>query len=251
MEQQVEDRVATYPALVHQVLERRSEQASAVMVYGGLGQYDSDLVYRSLKRCMDVVVALAFLLLLLPVFIAIAVLIRVTSPGPVFFRQERIGKGGQPFTLYKFRSMVVNADPRIHQAAVERYFRGEVLSPDSKTAKFKLVNDPRVTRVGGILRKTSLDELPQLLNVVRGDMSLVGPRPALAYEVARYTDFELQRLAVPQGLTGLWQVTGRSRVSYREALQLDVEYAGRCSLALDLKILFLTVPAVLLGRGSA
>jgi lipopolysaccharide/colanic/teichoic acid biosynthesis glycosyltransferase len=167
------------------------------------------------------------------------------------FRQQRVGQGGHLFIICKFRSMVVDADPRVHEEAVNSYRLGQKLAEHSPALAYKLVTDPRVTRVGALLRKTSLDELPQLFNVIRGDMSLIGPRPALPYEVACYTAHELRRLSVPQGMTGLWQVKGRSRVSYAEALALDVEYARRCSFVLDCTILLLTIPTLVFARGGA
>ena len=207
--------------------------------------------YLRIKRILDVVIAVVLLLLLLPLLGVVALLIRVTSPGPVLFRQQRVGQGGHLFIMYKFRSMVVDADPRVHEEAVNSYRLGQKLAEDCPALAYKLVGDSRVTRVGAPLRKTSLDELPQLFNVIRGDMSLVGPRPALPYEVACYTVHELLRLSVPQGMTGLWQVNGRSRVSYTEALALDVEYARRCSFALDCTILLMTIPTLVFARGGA
>jgi lipopolysaccharide/colanic/teichoic acid biosynthesis glycosyltransferase len=146
--------------------------------------------------------------------------------------------------------MKVDADPRVHVEATLRYVRGEKLTADNR-AMYKLVRDPRITRVGAVLRKTSIDELPQLFNVLRGDMSLVGPRPPLPYEVSLYSPRERMRLSVPQGMTGLWQVKGRSRVPYKEALALDVDYVRRRSFVLDCKILLLTVPTLLFARGGA
>ena len=202
------------------------------------------------KRAFDLAIALLLVVLLLPLLLAVVVLVRATSEGPAIFRQERIAKDGRPFILYKFRSMTVDADPRIHQAAIERYIRGDELAADDHTFRFKLASDPRVTRVGAVLRKTSIDELPQLFNVIRGDMSLVGPRPALSYEIARYSQEALVRLSVPQGITGLWQVRGRSRVTWDEAIALDIAYVARRSFIMDCKILFLTIPAVIFGRGG-
>jgi lipopolysaccharide/colanic/teichoic acid biosynthesis glycosyltransferase len=208
-------------------------------------------LYPWMKRILDVVLAVVLLLLLLPLLGVVALLIRLTSPGPALFRQQRVGQGGRLFIMYKFRSMVVDADPRVHEEAVNSYRLGQKLAEHSPALAYKLVADPRVTRVGTLLRKTSMDELPQLFNVIRGDMSLIGPRPALPYEVACFTAHELLRLSVPQGMTGLWQVKGRSRVSYAEALALDVEYARRCSFALDCTILLLTIPTLVFARGGA
>lgn len=207
--------------------------------------------YPRLKRAMDVVIAVVLVIALLPLMGVVALLIRLTSPGPALFRQERVKQGGRSFTMYKFRSMTVDADPRIHEEAARHYARGEKLTADNPVMHYKLVGDPRVTRVGAVLRKTSIDELPQLFNVIRGDMSLVGPRPPLPYEAALYAPRERLRLSVPQGMTGLWQVKGRSRVPYKEALALDVEYARRRSLALDCKIILLTIPTLLFARGGA
>jgi lipopolysaccharide/colanic/teichoic acid biosynthesis glycosyltransferase len=207
--------------------------------------------YVRMKRILDVVIAVVLLLLLLPLLGVVALVIRLTSPGPVLFRQQRVGQGGRLFIMYKFRSMVVDADPRVHEEAAKSYRLGQTLAEHSPALAYKLVGDPRVTRLGALLRKTSVDELPQLFNVIRGDMSLIGPRPALPYEVACYTAHELLRLSVPQGMTGLWQVKGRSHVSYAEALALDVEYARLCSFALDCKILLLTIPTLVFARGGA
>ncbi len=207
--------------------------------------------YLRLKRTLDVVTAVVLVVVLLPLLSAIVLLVRLTSPGPALFRQRRIGQHGRPFTMYKFRSMSLDADPRIHEQAIDAYVRGHALASGTSSLPFKLSGDRRVTRVGGALRKTSLDELPQLFNVIRGDMSLVGPRPALPYEVARYTARELPRLSVPQGMTGFWQVKGRGRVPYQEALALDIAYVRQRSFALDVKILLLTIPTLLFARGGA
>jgi lipopolysaccharide/colanic/teichoic acid biosynthesis glycosyltransferase len=207
-------------------------------------------LYRWTKRALDLTLGLVLVLMLLPLLIVVALLVRVTTPGPAIFRQERIGKNGRSFIMYKFRSMYADTDQCVHREAIERFIKGELLDDSNSTLRYKLVGDARVTRVGAILRKTSTDELPQLFNVIRGDMSLVGPRPALAYEVAHYSDAAYQRLSVPQGLTGLWQVSGRSRVSWDDAIALDVEYTQRCSLLFDCKILLLTVRTVLFGLGG-
>jgi lipopolysaccharide/colanic/teichoic acid biosynthesis glycosyltransferase len=200
---------------------------------------------------MDMVIAVVLVIVLLPLLFAVALLIQLTSPGRALFRQERIKQDGASFTMYKFRSMRVDADPQVHLEAIQRYFDGAQLARDDPGLNYKLTQDNRITRVGVFLRRTSIDELPQLFNVIRGDMSLVGPRPALPYEVARYSERDLLRLAVPQGMTGLWQVKGRSCMSYEEALALDVEYAQACSWLLDCKILLLTIPTLLLARGGA
>lgn len=214
------------------------------------------------KRVMDVVLASLLLVGLAPLLIVIAVLIKLDSPGPVFFVQERVGSrrrsvGRQvvweirPFRMIKFRSMVCNADPTLHEQYIRAYTSGEAsaVETDSGTI-YKLVNDPRVTRVGRILRRTSLDELPQLFNVLRGEMSLVGPRPVPWYEFDSYTDWHKERLAALPGITGLWQVSGRCENSFDEQMMLDITYVRKQSLWLDIVILLRTLPAVLSGRGA-
>lgn len=201
------------------------------------------------KRALDVVLALALLAVSAPVLLLLWCLVRLTSAGPAFFRQERIGLGMKPFTMLKLRSMYVDNDDRMHRAYVARMLSADeqVTAPNSML--FKLVADPRITPLGRWLRKTSLDELPQLINVVRGDMSLVGPRPMLPWEAELLSAPYRRRFAVKPGITGLWQVSGRSRLSMRTALELDVEYVQRRSIVLDLSILVRTVPA--LFRGGA
>ncbi len=212
------------------------------------------------KHGFDVTVATIALLGLLPLFVVIAACIKLDTPGPVFFVQERVGARRRnlngssqwevgTFPCCKFRSMTHGADQSIHQALAEAFVEGKV-SPSEEGAAFKLTADPRVTRVGKILRKTSIDELPQLWNVVRGDMSLVGPRPVPTYEVAKYQASHWQRLAVTPGLTGLWQVQGRGHVSFDTMLAMDVAYIRKQSFWLDLKILCLTVGVIWSGRGA-
>jgi lipopolysaccharide/colanic/teichoic acid biosynthesis glycosyltransferase len=208
-------------------------------------------LYRTAKRALDVVGAVVGLIVTAPVFAALALAIKLDSRGPVFFRQERAGENGIPFTLYKFRSMYTDTDDRLHREAFRRFRDGEVIGDNTLSRDpYKLTCDPRVTRVGRFIRTTSLDELPQLLNVLSGEMSLVGPRPALAYELALYESHHLRRLNVPQGITGLWQVYGRGRVAFDGAIALDLEYIERCSLLLDLKLLVMTIPVVLARRGA-
>jgi lipopolysaccharide/colanic/teichoic acid biosynthesis glycosyltransferase len=212
------------------------------------------------KRCMDVVLAALLLIFTALLMLLIAVLIKLDTPGPVFFVQERVGarrrsKGGtvwetQTFPFYKFRSMVWGADQSIHQAHVKAFIASHAEPSNASRTTFKLTNDPRVTRVGRILRKTSLDELPQLMNVLKGEMSLVGPRPFPTYEVAEYQASHYARLAALPGITGLWQVKGRCQVSFDEMIDMDIEYIHNQSLWLDIKILLLTIPAVLSGRGA-
>jgi len=195
----------------------------------------------ALKRFLDVAISSGLLLALSPVLLLIAVAIRVDSPGPVFFRQIRLGRGARPFTCYKFRSMTVDAEE----------VRPQVSHMDeSKGPIFKIKQDPRTTGVGKVLRRFSLDELPQLINVFRGDMSLVGPRPPLPTEVDEYEDWHHDRLRIPSGMTGLWQVMGRSDLTFDEMVMLDLYYAENWSLWLDTKIMLRTVPTVFLGRGA-
>lgn len=207
---------------------------------------------RGVKRAIDIAGALAGLLLLLPFLALIALLIKLTSPGPVLYRQERVGRGGRIFHFYKFRSMIVDADEKVHRAYLENLVRnGSAAGVDEGgQLVYKLVNDPRVTRVGGFLRRTSLDELPQLWNILKGEMSLVGPRPCLSYEWELYKDWQKRRLDVTPGLTGLWQVTGRSRVSFEDMVLLDLYYIAHWSVGLDLELILRTVPIMLSGRGG-
>ncbi len=181
------------------------------------------------------------MVLLIPVLGAIALAIRLGDRGPVLFRQTRVGRDGKPFTLYKFRTMVVDAEQRKP---------GLMALNDSGGLLFKMRKDPRVTRVGSVLRRYSLDELPQLLNVLTGDMSLVGPRPALPDETSLYGDYVRRRLAVKPGITGLWQVNGRSDLAWDEAVRLDVRYVENWSFFLDLQILWKTWSAVTNGDGA-
>lgn len=219
------------------------------------------------KRVLDIVVTLTALIVLLPVMAIIALLIVLDSSGPVVFRQTRVGAKPErhgdrmywrrhDFTFYKFRSMHHNADVRLHQEFVQAYIAGNdnkmrELQPDKDGADmYKLNGDPRVTRVGAFLRKTSLDELPQLWNVLKGDMSLVGPRPPIPYEVDMYSAHSMQRLATVPGMTGLWQVKGRGELGFEAQVALDIEYIQNQSLWYDIKILFGTIPAVFLSRGA-
>ena len=193
------------------------------------------------QRALDVFFSILMLLIFLPVFAAIAVLIKLDSPGPVLFTQARVGKDGVEFPFYKFRSMVPNAEALRNELEKQNERNGPV---------FKMRNDPRVTRVGRVLRRFSLDELPQMFNVLKGDMSLIGPRPALPREVALYTPRQAQRLAVIPGVTGLWQVSGRANISFEHSIELDLHYIQHQSMALNLRILLMTIPAVLTGDGA-
>jgi lipopolysaccharide/colanic/teichoic acid biosynthesis glycosyltransferase len=206
------------------------------------------------KRVMDLVLATIVLIIAAPVLVLIALLIKLDSPGPVLFTQPRLGQGGRLFIFYKFRTMRHNADPEVHRRYVQSFIRNQL--PDqhsvagSTPATFKLSLDPRISRVGHLLRRSSLDELPQLFNVIKGEMSLVGPRPPILYEVQEYQEWHKGRLAAIPGLTGLWQVRGRSRVSFDEMVRMDLEYIAQQSLWLDIRILLLTIPAVIFANGA-
>lgn len=203
------------------------------------------------KRALDIFGSAALLLVFSPVFLCVSILVKLTSKGPALFRQQRVGKAGRPFTMLKFRSMYVNVDHAIHKHHVEMFIQPDRASGSTNDVVFKLVADPRVTRVGRFLRRSSFDELPQFWNVLRGDMSLVGPRPALSYELARYKRWHRRRLLqVKPGITGLWQVSGRSRTTFDEMVRLDLRYARSCSLWTDLKILLATPRAVVSGTGA-
>jgi lipopolysaccharide/colanic/teichoic acid biosynthesis glycosyltransferase len=203
---------------------------------------------------MDVTGSLVLLAMLSPVFFFIAAAIKLTSRGPVLFRQQRIGEHGTPFTFLKFRSMFVNNDSSEHKEYVRQLIAGQASKHPANgngEGVFKLTNDSRITPVGSFLRRTSLDELPQFLNVVRGEMSLVGPRPPVPYEVEAYATWHRRRLLEAKpGITGLWQVQGRSRVGFDEMVRLDLRYARQSSPWLDLKILLQTPRAVIAGDGA-
>jgi lipopolysaccharide/colanic/teichoic acid biosynthesis glycosyltransferase len=215
------------------------------------------------KRSIDLILASLLLVALLPLMVAIAVLIKLESEGPVLFVQQRVGirrrtKGGRllwlvhTFSFYKFRSMIRNADQSLHEDYFRDFREGRANgNGNGNGARFKLTNDSRITRLGRILRKTSLDELPQLVNVIKGDMSLVGPRPALVYEVQTYDGAHFERFCAPPGITGLWQAMARCEVSFEKMVRMDIEYARHCTLWLDIKLILLTIPAVLSCRGAS
>jgi lipopolysaccharide/colanic/teichoic acid biosynthesis glycosyltransferase len=186
------------------------------------------------------------------VFAIVAAFVKFTSPGPVFFPQERIGEGGKPFRMIKFRSMCQGNDPAIHEAYVKWFIESSGQHERKDDEVFKLTKDPRVTRVGHFIRRTSLDELPQFWNVLRGEMSLVGPRPPLPFEVENYQPWHRRRvLEAKPGITGLWQVHGRSRTTFDEMVRMDLRYAKAPSLWTDIKILAATPKAVISGKGAA
>jgi len=207
--------------------------------YGGFApvQEKRFTVYGVVKRTMDIVGSMAGLLMLSPLIALIALCIKLEDPkGPVFFYQTRIGKNGKPFRMFKLRSMAVNAEEKLKELLDKNEING---------AMFKMKDDPRITKVGKIIRKTSIDELPQLMNVLRGEMSLVGPRPPLVREVSEYSDYDKQRLAVTPGCTGLWQVSGRNSLSFKEMVELDLSYIQKKCIWLDIKIMLRTVKAII------
>jgi exopolysaccharide biosynthesis polyprenyl glycosylphosphotransferase len=208
---------------------------------------------RFVKRLIDVGAALFVAIIGFPFFLAVALLIKLTSRGPVFYSQKRIGEHGEVFTLFKFRTMRQNSDDSIHREFTRSFIEGRMpnSSLDEKTPSvYKLTNDPRVTSVGNFLRKTSLDELPQFINILRGEMTIVGPRPPLQYELEHYEEWHKLRLEVRPGLTGLWQVSGRSSVPFDEMVKLDLYYIEHWSLLLDFKIMLRTIPVMLFGSGG-
>lgn len=231
------------------------QRPSNPTLYPDLSQReDATKTLRVMKRIMDVTVSLFALLFLAPLFLMIAAAIRATSKGPIFFRQRRIGQYGKSFVFLKFRSMYVNNDAGAHKAYVQKLIAGKADKQPSNgngEGVYKLTRDPRITRVGGFLRKTSLDELPQFINVLRGEMSMVGPRPPVPYEVEAYDIWHRRRLLEAKpGITGLWQVSGRSRVKFDDMVRLDLQYARTCSPWTDMKILWRTPGAVVLGDGA-
>jgi lipopolysaccharide/colanic/teichoic acid biosynthesis glycosyltransferase len=244
----VQDRAAAVP----------TDLAPGQLLLAGAGHIASRKGY-AFKRGLDIVGAGLALVLLAPLMLLVAAAVAVTSPGPVIYRQTRLGRGGVPFTFYKFRSMTTQADDSLHRDFVTRLIRSgdgatDVAPPtagDRTSGAFKLAADPRITPLGRFMRRTSIDELPQFFNVLKGDMSLVGPRPAIPYEVVSYQPWHMRRmLSLRPGITGLWQVQGRSRVCFNEMVRMDLRYIRDCSLALDLKILLRTILVVLRCEGA-
>lgn len=223
------------------------EGAASARPFLGRGGVATDVSCRAL----DIAGSLLMLLVLAPLLVAVAILLKRDSPGPVLFRQQRLGHRGRPFVVNKFRTMHHGVGHDRHREFVLGLINGEHDARDPSGApQFKLTDDERVTRLGHLLRRTSIDELPQLLNVLRGEMSLVGPRPPIPYEVEGYPMHWFGRFAVKPGITGLWQVAGRSQVPLEEMVRLDIEYARRRSLLLNLRIMLRTVPAVFSRRGA-
>ena len=211
-----------------------------------------DPSYLRAKRILDILFTLLMLFPLCIVMAIVAVLIRLDSKGPIFFRQKRVGLHGVEFDMFKFRSMHMHCDDSTHREAIKQYMNGATLNDDVGTDNpYKLANDPRVTRIGRFIRRTSIDELPQFVNVLRGEMTMVGPRPPLPYEVEAYSLGDLLRLVGKPGLTGRWQVYGRSRVAFQEMVEMDIVYLQQQSIWQDLKLIALTIPVMLRGRGGA
>ena len=206
--------------------------------------------YLRAKRAIDILFTLLIFIPLCILIAIVAVLIRLDSKGSIFYRQKRIGQNGFEFEMLKFRSMYENCDDTFHRLAIQQYMEGQKLAEDATTS-YKRVDDPRITRVGRFIRKTSIDELPQFFNVLRGEMTLVGPRPPVSYEVEQYSSHDWLRLSNKPGLTGPWQVYGRSQVPFQSMVKMDIDYLTRQSLREDLKLIALTVPVMITGRGGA
>jgi lipopolysaccharide/colanic/teichoic acid biosynthesis glycosyltransferase len=231
-------------------LTARDLEAGEIVAWSG-GRSIRARLADGVCRVLDIVIAMAMLVLLAPVMIGVAVLIRRDSPGPALFRQRRMGRGLEPFTVVKFRTMHDGVPHDSHRAFVLDLIAGAAPERQSDDGpRYKMTGDPRVTRLGRVLRRTSLDELPQLWNVLRGDMSLVGPRPSIPYEVEKYPPHWLARFAVKPGVTGLWQVSGRCELTLEQMVELDLEYVRRRTPWLNVWILLRTVPVVLSCRGA-
>lgn len=199
--------------------------------------------YLFIKRGVDILGSIIGLILAFPIMIIVMILIKLEDPkGPIFFKQIRSGMNGSTFEMYKFRSMYVDAEDRLEELMHLNEQSGPV---------FKITNDPRITRIGKFIRKTSLDELPQLLNVLKGDMSIVGPRPALPRETIQYTPYQMQRLLVKPGITCIWQVSGRNNIEFEEWVELDLEYIQKRSVLLDMKLILMTIPALLGDKNAS
>jgi undecaprenyl-phosphate galactose phosphotransferase len=230
---------------------RRSIEHYGNVPVVGVFQSNISNMNEGYKRTFDMIVAAMTLVLLAPVFAVIATLIKLDSRGPVFYRQVRIGKNGREFKLYKFRSMTVGSDNDMNrEKQVAAFITSKEKSPITEGTSTKIVNEAHVTRVGKWLRRFSLDEFPQLINVLRGEMSIVGPRPCLPYEYAHYKEWHKRRMSVLPGLTGMWQVAGRSMVSFEDMVILDLHYIQNASIILDLRVMLKTIPVILFGTGA-
>jgi lipopolysaccharide/colanic/teichoic acid biosynthesis glycosyltransferase len=233
------------------VYSPQAESLGAPLLEALVGRRPAAVARPSPKRALDIAGSAVLLLASSPALLVIAALVKATSKGPVFFRQQRVGEHGKPFNMLKFRTMQAAAGHDLHQQYVSQYIRGQVRSDGAAAPVFKIIGDPRVTKVGHFLRRTSLDELPQFWNVLKGEMSLVGPRPPLPYEVKIYKHWHWRRVfEAKPGITGLWQVTGRSRTTFDEMVRLDIRYARQQSVWTDVKILLATPRAVISGSGA-
>jgi len=228
-------------------LEKQLEAAEVFSLR--IGRLEQSQLQLGVKRAMDLFFSALVLVVGAPLFLFLALAVRCSSRGPVFFRQTRLGKNGIPFTFYKFRTMHHNNDESVHRSFAQSFINGKMESRQGGRV-FKMISDPRVTRIGTFLRQSSLDELPQFWNILKGEMSLVGPRPPIHYELDHYQDWHKDRLKAKPGLTGLWQVSGRSRVPFDEMVMLDLHYITHWSLAMDLRIIFKTIPVLLKGDGA-
>lgn len=235
-------------ALTFPLKDLRETDSVTLTVYPKKRDTFNDKMSLTVKRIFDYLGTIGCILLFLPLFLLIPILIKLDSKGPVFYLQKRVGEGGKIFHLYKFRSMHVNTNDNIHRTYVTQLIKGDV---DNKQGIYKIKDDPRVTRVGKILRKFSFDEIPQFFNVLKGEMSLVGPRPPIPYETAEYELWHLRRIMeCKPGITGLWQVEGRSKTNFDEMVRMDLNYIEKRSLFLDLKIVFKTPWVLLTARGA-
>jgi lipopolysaccharide/colanic/teichoic acid biosynthesis glycosyltransferase len=226
---------------------RAREEGAGAAARAEIGTVDTSPLAEAAIRLLDLIGAVVLLIVLSPLLILVALTVRLDSPGSPLYRQRRVGRDLEPFSVAKFRTMRVDAGAEAHRRHVEKMIAA---GEREGLPMSKLEEDDRVTRVGSFLRRASIDELPQLWNVLRGEMSLVGPRPPIQYEVDRYPPVAFRRFAVRPGITGLWQVRGRSLLSFRQMIELDAEYVERRSLPLNLKILLLTLPTVLHGKGA-
>jgi lipopolysaccharide/colanic/teichoic acid biosynthesis glycosyltransferase len=207
-------------------------------------------VFNKIKHGLDALITLPLLLLLVPLFVVIGISIKLSSPGPVFYRAKAIGKNGKQFIMYKFRSMRIDNGCDIHKNYVTKLIKGEIRGEGNERQVFKITDDPRITFVGKLLRKFSLDELPQLINVLKGDMSLVGPRPCLPYEFEVYKDWHKKRLSIRPGISGLWQIAGRSAVTFEDMVMLDLYYIYNRNVLMDMNVLYETIFAIVGKRGA-
>lgn len=246
---------ATYPDHIFQELLRQGENQPNLFPFYLEDSIKPLRFQRALKKVIDILGALTGIILFSPIMLIIALAVKINSPGPIIFKQTRLGLKGRRFPFYKYRSMYLNMDDRIHREYVSNLIEGQ-LEKINQGAQgnpfFKIKDDPRVTRVGKIIRKLSIDELPQFFNVLKGEMSLVGPRPPIPYEIEKYKLWHLRRiLEMKPGITGLWQVSGRSKTTFDEMVRLDLRYVQNWSIRLDLKILFKTIKEVIHPQGAA